>query len=327
MLQKKMGGISNSVCSIIGNLKGGVGKSTMTNLFASTLASNEAMKSLGFESGFKVLVIDADFQRTLHKMRQRDIDQQLVPDEKDVYDVLCVSGAGLFSLLQEPNIELSHKNEDDEFYKVLWNTQNDMDEEDEGETPITSQLLYHYTEGVSLLENYDFMFFDLVGSIEKGSEVRRSYILADNLIIPVLPSTNDFSALLSFFPFTSKVVKMREGYETNISVFLNCASGTSSISKQMPELVAGASQVNKCKYLASSIGQREDFRKITSCETLFDYSSIEKYNQIQEENKKTGKNKRYRNMAKYEFTKLFSELYSNFFTQQDTEQELASTNN
>jgi len=298
MLQQK----NSTVKTIIGNLKGGVGKSTLTNLFAVTLASNEAMQSIGFENGFKVLVVDSDYQRSLYQKRQRD---KRKIEKTDIYDVICVSGDDIRDLRIQEEIELLRMDDNGfKYYDLKWNSKDDMGI---ASTTVQEQILYHYNEG-PIFDNYDFVFFDLVGTIAQGSNVRKAYALADNIIIPVLPSHNDTSAVLDFFSFANRVsnVRRKGDFETNVCAFLNCRAN-SSLSKDLPEILEAVAARDNIDFLKVSIGQREALRKANGYEPMFVNKSIEKYN------KAKGLNKRYKDMAKYEFTLLFQTLYSFFF--------------
>lgn len=299
------------VSTIVGSLEEGSGNSISTTLFASTLASDLAMQSLGFEKGFKVLVIDVGSQPSLFEQRQKDIKSSDFY-KKDIYDVICVRGQDLEPVIRQKEIELSSTKGKKKYYSVDWQADNEANNQN---SALTEQLLYHY-EGGSLFKNYDFVFFDLPSAILKDTNLKRSYILSDNIIIPVRPSEYDISSLIPFFKFINAIINHREkaDYETNVLTFVNQVK-TDYMSRALPQILKQITESNGFKYCPQELGHRTKFGLINTSQTFFDLNSLEKFKEIREYEKKWDRRvrKRFRQFEQYEFTLLFLSLCPYFF--------------
>lgn len=75
----------------IANQKGGCGKSTTTTFFANKLN----------EMGYKINVIDADYQRTLSRMREMELANNEEIDEKTLYPITYVPPNKVVDYLEE----------------------------------------------------------------------------------------------------------------------------------------------------------------------------------------------------------------------------------
>lgn len=300
----------NCVVTIIGSLKGGAGKSTVTNMVAGTLADDYAMQSIGFKKGFKVLVIDADYQTSIYKQRQAELGRVPIPDI-DIYDTICLSVNDIQPFLQRESFEVTATDPNGgKYYDIKWQAEDDFDNKVQA---IEQQFLQHYESG-SMFDNYDFIFFDLVGSIQKNSNVRRAYIYADNLMIPVRPSRYDVRSFIDFVKFIETVVASRlqvaEKYTTNVVSFGNAVKNTND-SKFAIGVIKDLVESNGFAHSKCSLGNRSTYESVTSMNTLFDYFILEKYRDWMKNRKDP--RERFRKIDIHEYTSFFLSFCPYFF--------------
>lgn len=74
----------------IANQKGGCGKSTTTTFFANAL----------HKMGYKIAVIDSDYQRSIFKMRDLEIDNDSSIDSKSLYTILYTPPTKVLDLIK-----------------------------------------------------------------------------------------------------------------------------------------------------------------------------------------------------------------------------------
>lgn len=155
----------------INMFKGGVGKSTLTQLMADILSAR----------GFKVLVIDVDPQGTVTKKFQRQYDLKVVGKMTLFEAVINMSFLDCISPVKE-NLDIVLGSEQmSRFTKVLRDMWRSTGFTDEGEEVFWN--LFNYMIGNdNLRDQYDFILFDTIPTVSEFTD--NVYVASDFLVIP-----------------------------------------------------------------------------------------------------------------------------------------------
>lgn len=166
MIIKKLGYVL-----AINMFKGGVGKSTLTQLMADILSAK----------GFKVLVIDVDPQGTVTKKFQRQYDIDVIGKATLFEAVVNMSFLNSISNVKE-NLDIVLGSEQmSRFTKVLRDMWRSTGFTDEGEE-IFWNLFNYMVKNDNLRERYDFVLFDTIPTVSEFTD--NVYVASDFLIIP-----------------------------------------------------------------------------------------------------------------------------------------------
>lgn len=206
---------------VTGNLKGGVGKSTVTSLLAAVYAKHFNQK---------VLVVDTDLQNTIYLQRMNELQEAEDKKGVGVFDVLSLDPNQLFDVIEMEEMSIVSDND----YSKMIDLSSDLRMEfhtEAGFGQIKEQKLYHYQSGY-LLDNYDLVFFDIPGTLSDGSELKKAYVLADIVITPLAPSIKDLGATKMFVSFLEEVRRLRLASDLGMSslLFINTYNNTSECS-------------------------------------------------------------------------------------------------
>ena len=155
----------------INMFKGGVGKSTLTQLMADILSAR----------GFKVLVIDVDPQGTVTKKFQRQYDLDVM-DKTTLFEaVVNMSFLNSISNVKE-NLDIILGSEQmSRFTKILRDMWRSTGFTDEGEE-IFWNLFNYMIKNDDLRSHYDFILFDTIPTVSEFTD--NVYVASDFLIIP-----------------------------------------------------------------------------------------------------------------------------------------------
>lgn len=155
----------------INMFKGGVGKSTLTQLMADILSAK----------GFKVLVIDVDPQGTVTKKFQRQYDLDVM-DKTTLFEaVVNMSFLNSISNVKE-NLDIILGSEQmSRFTKILRDMWRSTGFTDEGEE-IFWNLFNYMIKNDDLRSHYDFILFDTIPTVSEFTD--NVYVASDFLIIP-----------------------------------------------------------------------------------------------------------------------------------------------
>lgn len=171
------------------NQKGGVGKSTLTSIFANYLFTTGKNNNLNM----KIAVIDADdLQQTLSRKRERELSEyrQALKEAEEKGDKKQMK---ILSELMNA-------------YKVISMSSSDIGDNID-----------------FLKEEYDIIIIDLPGNLLQEGIIT-TYYLIDVIIMPFQPNEFDLDSTSQFYELmTNKVIKQRKelGYETSIAGVLN----------------------------------------------------------------------------------------------------------
>lgn len=155
----------------INMFKGGVGKSTLTQLMADILSA----------MGFKVLVIDVDPQGTVTKKFQRQYDLDVI-GRMTLFDaVINMSFMESITSIKE-NLDIVIGSEQmSRFTKVLRDMWRSTGFSDEGEE-IFWNLFNYMINNDDLRSQYDFVLFDTIPTVSEFTD--NVYVASDFLVIP-----------------------------------------------------------------------------------------------------------------------------------------------
>lgn len=155
----------------INMFKGGVGKSTLTQLMADILSAK----------GFKVLVIDVDPQGTVTKKFQRQYDLDVM-DKTTLFEAIVnMSFLNSISNVKE-NLDIILGSEQmSRFTKILRDMWRSTGFTDEGEE-IFWNLFNYMIKNDDLRSHYDFILFDTIPTVSEFTD--NVYVASDFLIIP-----------------------------------------------------------------------------------------------------------------------------------------------
>ncbi|EMF0336533.1 AAA family ATPase [Enterococcus faecium] len=155
----------------INMFKGGVGKSTLTQLMADILSA----------MGFKVLVIDVDPQGTVTKKFQRQYDLDVI-GRMTLFDaVINMSFKESITNIKE-NLDIVIGSEQmSRFTKVLRDMWRSTGFSDEGEE-IFWNLFNYMINNDDLRSQYDFVLFDTIPTVSEFTD--NVYVASDFLVIP-----------------------------------------------------------------------------------------------------------------------------------------------
>lgn len=168
----------------INMFKGGVGKSTLTQLMADILSARD----------FKVLVIDVDPQGTVTKKFQRQYDLDVV-GKLTLFDaVVNMSFKNCTSNVKE-NLDIVIGSEQmSRFTKVLREMWRSTGFTDEGEKIFWNLFDYMITND-NLRNDYDFILFDTIPTVSEFTD--NVYVASDFLIIPTQTEQDSIDNLSS----------------------------------------------------------------------------------------------------------------------------------
>lgn len=178
--------------------KGGVGKTTLTQLIANILASK----------GYKVLVLDGDPQTNLSNKleRQYDLDRQ---GKNTLYEaVVNMSFEDCITPITENlHIVLGSK-QMSRFTKVLRQMWRDSGFSDDGEK-VYWELFDYMMKNDGLREQYDFILLDTIPTVSEYTD--NVYLASDYLIIPTQTEQDSVDNLSSTINDYYEVLKEENG--------------------------------------------------------------------------------------------------------------------
>lgn len=151
--------------------KGGVGKSTLTQLMADILSAK----------GFKVLVIDVDPQGTVTKKFQRQYDIDVLGRNTLFEAVINMSFDDCITPVKENLDVILGSEQMSRFSKVLRDMWKSTGFTDEGEE-IFWNLFNYMIQNDELKSKYDFIIFDTIPTVSEFTD--NVYVASDFLVIP-----------------------------------------------------------------------------------------------------------------------------------------------
>lgn len=146
----------------IGNYKGGVGKSTATELISYILST---------KFNFKTLVVDLDPQADLTFKLKNTFNKQDLTPELDMLEGLIKNRIDESIISLHPNLDLMHGSGDmEDFDKYIYKTQ-----------PDEAELFYFQSVFPKIINDYDFVIFDTRPST--AVTTKNSVCISDYIII------------------------------------------------------------------------------------------------------------------------------------------------
>lgn len=174
--------------------KGGVGKSTLTQLMADILSAK----------GFKVLVIDVDPQGTVTKKFQREYDLDVINRNTLFEAVINMSFNDCITPITENlNIVLGSEKMS-RFSKVLRDMWRSTGFSEEGEE-IFWNLFNYMIQNDKLREQFDFIIFDTIPTVSEFTD--NVYVASDFLLIPTQTEQDSLDNLHSTIASYQSAVK------------------------------------------------------------------------------------------------------------------------
>lgn len=163
--------------------KGGVGKSTLTQLLADIYSS----------MGFRVLVIDADPEATVTKKMQRQHDTLDVVDKMTIFDGITKLSFKEVVVPIKENLDIVlGSNEMARFGKILRQMWRETGFTDEGEA-IFWDLFNYIIRNDNLRSQYDFILFDTIPVFGEFSD--NVYVASDFIVFPTLAEQDSLDNL------------------------------------------------------------------------------------------------------------------------------------
>lgn len=182
--------LEETIIITVANQKGGVGKSTITALLAT---------SFHHLSDVSVCIIDCDHQQTLLRMRERDL--KYVALLRQEYEEAKQEGIAVEDLPEGIDAPV---------YPVI---KAELDK------------LVDMLKEVSA--QYDVIFLDVPGLLDFGGELseatktilKQIYLSTDMLLIPLTPSRLDIDSTQQFVDYSNEVVKLKRAHGLDMKLY------------------------------------------------------------------------------------------------------------
>ena len=257
----------------VSNLKGGTGKTTVTTTFSTGLCSETIEK-------YKVLVIDLDPQGTSSMYLKPNLND----DDFTIGDLLLENyvldtNESYADLVQQacyqtntPDLHIMPIRPSDRNYEVI-SKKRQSEAEKNNEKFFVYQDLKKVIDAVS--DKFDIIFLDTPPNF--GALTISAHFVANNIIVPVLPSQNDRDSTSKYFDFLVEAYKVIHGLGHDGYKFVNVLPTAVDIRSNAQTSIA-----NKVRLASSRNCFSVDFLEseaIKNCaekqNTIFDQSASE----------------------------------------------------
>jgi len=198
-----------------GNQKGGCGKTTGVQLFANIFSQAPF--------NVRILVIDLDTQITITETRWADLKAS---DAVPKYDVLTMSIEDGIEFFKSGLDRMTEGNPVHDFKdRPCFKTQISRTINKPGGVVVEApdQLLYNYTAGSPIDENYDMILVDMPGTIMVKAMLAPMLAISDGIIIPFKPTEKDMRSTIAFIKVVSalRAVRHKRGLKQVIHAYIN----------------------------------------------------------------------------------------------------------
>jgi len=193
------------------NQKGGVGKTTLLTLLANIFSQQPY--------NYSILIIDQDSQMSTYKRRQRDLK---LYEEIPTYDVITLNLDDTTTFVKQTVLEVIsgtvNKDEKDRaYFKTEFSRSVNLLEEKRINN--TNQALYNYDPNKSIIDNYDFIFMDMPGTLASEESLKPILMVSDAILMPFKPSDKDIESTLDFIEVMLKIRAHRKKYDLEFPIF------------------------------------------------------------------------------------------------------------
>jgi len=193
------------------NQKGGVGKTTLLTLLANIFSQQPY--------NYSILIIDQDSQMSTYKRRQRDLK---LYEEIPTYDVITLNLDDTTTFVKQTVLEvISGTVKKDEKDRAYFKTEFSrlVNLLDEKKINNINQALYNYDPNKSIIDNYDFIFMDMPGTLASEESLKPILMVSDAILMPFKPSDKDIESTLDFIEVMLKIRAHRKKYDLEFPIF------------------------------------------------------------------------------------------------------------